>query len=182
MNQLPTAVFLDRDGTIIEDVHYLAHPDQVRLMPGAAESIARINALLIPVIVVTNQSGIARGKLTVADHELITARLDQMLAEAGARIDATYYCPHGPDDGCECRKPGTLLFRNAQDEHPEIDLSSALYVGDKFRDIEPGLLLGGHAVLVASPDTSKEDREAAQSQARVAPSLGTALDWYLCSN
>ncbi|HEX6573322.1 MAG TPA: HAD-IIIA family hydrolase, partial [Gemmatimonadaceae bacterium] len=79
MNQLPSAVFLDRDGTVIEDVHYLSKPEQLKLIPGAAEAIARINAQLIPVIIVTNQSGIARGIFTVEDHERVTARLDELL-------------------------------------------------------------------------------------------------------
>ena len=182
MNQLPTAVFLDRDGTIIEDAHYLSRPEQLKLLPDAAESIARINALLIPVIVVTNQSGIARGIFTAEEHQHVTRKLDEMLGEKGAKIDARYFCPHGPEDGCDCRKPGTLLFREAKLEFPEIDLTRALYVGDRFRDIEPGLTLGGEAVLVPSSETPQSEIDAALTRARVAPSLGTVLDWYLCSN
>lgn len=182
MNQLPTAVFLDRDGTIIEDRHYLSRPEEVKLLPGAADAIARINAQLIPVIVVTNQSGIARRILTVDDHERVTRRLNELLGAQGARIDATYYCPHAPEDGCDCRKPGTLLFREAKHDHPEIDLANALYIGDKFRDLEPALTLGGQAVMIPSPETSASEIDAANARARVAPSLATALDWYLCTN
>lgn len=182
LNQLPTAVFLDRDGTIIEDAHYLSKPEQVKLMDGAAESIARINAALIRVIVVTNQSGIARGIFTAEDHERVTEHLDHILRQKGAHIDASYYCPHSPEDGCDCRKPGTLLFRRAAGDFPEIRLSRALYIGDRFRDIEPGLAFGGHGVLVPSRETPQSEIEAASSRARVAPSLATALDWYLCSN
>jgi histidinol-phosphate phosphatase family protein len=182
LNQLPTAVFLDRDGTIIEDAHYLSKPEQVKLLEGAAESIARINAALIPVIVVTNQSGIARGIFTVEDHDRATAHLDNILQQKGAHIDASYYCPHAPEDGCDCRKPGTLLFRNAAKDFPEINLSRALYIGDRFRDIEPALALGGQAVLVPSRETPHSEVEAASVRARVAPSLATALDWYLCTN
>jgi D-glycero-D-manno-heptose 1,7-bisphosphate phosphatase len=182
VNPLPTAVFLDRDGTIIEDTHYLSRPDQVRLIEGAAEAIARVNALLIPVIVVTNQSGIARGLLTADDHEAITARLDDLLREQGAHIDGSYFCPHLPEDGCECRKPGTLLYRNAAHDFPEIDLSRALYIGDRLRDVEPALALGGTGVLVPSLDTPDAEIEAAKLRARVGGSLGVALDWYLCTN
>ena len=182
MNELPSAVFLDRDGTIIEDAHYLSRPEQVKLIDGAADAIARINSLLVPVIVITNQSGIARGLFTAEDHARISARLDDVLRAHGARIDASYYCPHGPEDGCDCRKPGTLLFRNAQRDNPGIDLSRSLYVGDRLRDIEPAFALGGQGVLIPSPETPQDEIEAASVRARVAPSLGTAVDWFLCTN
>jgi D-glycero-D-manno-heptose 1,7-bisphosphate phosphatase len=182
LNPFPSAVFLDRDGTIIEDVHYLARPEQVKLIDGAAEAIARINSLLVPVFVVTNQSGIGRGLFTIEDHDLVTKRLDELLAERGATIDASYYCPHAPDVECECRKPGTLLYRNAKSDHPEIDLSRSLYVGDRLRDVEPSVTLGGTGVLVPSPETPQSDIDAAKAFARIAPSLGVVVDWYLCSN
>lgn len=182
MNELATAVFLDRDGTIIEDAHYLSRPEQVKLIEGAAEAISRINSLLIPVIIVTNQSGIARGIFTGKEHEAVTKRVDELLAQEGAKIDASYYCPHAPEDACDCRKPGTLLFRNARSDYPGIDLSRALYIGDRLRDIEPALSLGGHGVLVPSPETPASEIEAANASARVAPSLGTAVDWFLCTN
>lgn len=181
MNSLPSAVFLDRDGTIIEDGHYLSKPEQVRLLPGAAEAIARINAAMVPAIVITNQSGIGRGIFTDDDHRRITDRLDELLAGHGARIDATYHCPHHPDEACDCRKPGTLLFRNAAADHG-IVLTDALYIGDRFRDVEPGIALGGHGVLIPSAETPAADTLAAVAQARVAPSLAVALDWFLCMN
>ena len=181
MNALPSAVFLDRDGTIIEDAHYLSKPEQVRLIPGAADAIARANAAMVPVIVITNQSGIGRGIFTDDDHQRITARLAELLNDAGARIDATYYCPHAPDEACDCRKPGTLLFRKAAAEN-SIDLTQALYIGDKLRDIEPAFTLGGHGVLIPSPETPPADTPAAVEKARVAPTLGVALDWFLCTN
>jgi histidinol-phosphate phosphatase family protein len=182
LNQLPTAVFLDRDGTIIEDAHYLSRPEQIKLLPGAAEAIARVNTLLIPVIIVTNQSGIARGIFSVEDHEAITAKLAEMLAAEGAVVDASYFCPHAPEDACDCRKPGTLLFRQAARDLHDIDLSRALYIGDRLRDVEPGLTLGGTGVLVPSPETPQSEIDAAAARARVAPSLATAFDWYLCTN
>ena len=182
MNRLPTAVFLDRDGTLIHDEHYLSKPEQVKLVKGAAEGVARINALLIPAIVVTNQSGIARGLLTEDDHARVTARFNALLEEHGARVDASYHCPHAPEEECECRKPGTKLYRNAQRDFPEIDLANALYIGDRFRDVEPAITLGGQGVLVPSADTPQSDIDAASARARVAPSLATALDWFLCTN
>lgn len=182
MNPLPTAVFLDRDGTIIEDAHYISKPEQVKLIEGSAEAIARVNALLIPVIVITNQSGIARGFFTENDYEAVARRLDELLAQRGAHIDARYHCPHAPDEGCECRKPGVLLFRQAAKEYPEVELARALYVGDRMRDIEPAMVLGGQGVLVPSRDTPKDETAWAAKFARVAPSLSIALDWYLCAN
>jgi histidinol-phosphate phosphatase family protein len=182
VNRLPTAVFLDRDGTIILDAHYISQPDQVRLIDGAAEAIARINSLMIPVIVVTNQSGIGRGYYSLDDYAAVASRLDSLLEESGAHIDATYFCPHSPEDGCECRKPRDLLFRRAQAEIPAIDLSHALYLGDRMRDLLPGISFGGDAVLIPHADTPPAETVEASEIARTAPSLGTALDWFLCTN
>ncbi|MEO7368920.1 MAG: HAD-IIIA family hydrolase [Gemmatimonadaceae bacterium] len=182
MNALPTAVFLDRDGTIIHDAHYLSRPDQIQLIDGAGDAIARINTAMIPVVVVTNQSGIGRGFFTLDDYTSVAKQLDERLTAFGAHIDATYFCPHTPDDKCECRKPGDLLFRRAQVEIPAVDLTHALYIGDRMRDIRAGISLGGHAVLIPNRDTPTAETLEAEEIALVAPSLGTALDWYLCAN
>src|ERR1043165_7644342 len=113
------AAFLDRDGTIIRDTEYLRDPEQLELLPGAAGAIKRLNDAGWPVIVVTNQSGIARGLMTEQDYERVRMRLDRMLAAEGARVDATYHCPHHPEytARCECRKPGTKMYRDAAAEH-----------------------------------------------------------------
>lgn len=182
MNSLPTAVFLDRDGTIIHDAHYLSRPEQVQLIDGAGDAIARINTAMIPVIVVTNQSGIGRGLFTLDDYDSVAKRLDELLTPFGAHVDATYFCPHAPDDRCECRKPGDLLFRRAQAEIPAVDLSHALYIGDKMRDLSAGIAFGGDAVLIPHRDTPTVNTLVAEDIARVAPSLATALDWFLCTN
>lgn len=181
MNRLPSAVFLDRDGTIIKDVHYLSQPEQVELLDGAAEAIARINAVLVPAVIVTSQSGIGRGYFSVADYEATEQRLTELLAERGAHIDATYYCPHAPEEKCRCRKPGTLLFERAADDL-HIDLPSALFIGDRFRDIEPADRFGAQGVLVPIPTTPRDEITRAMESARVADSLSIALDWYLCTN
>ena len=182
MNRLPTAVFLDRDGTIIHDAHYLSRPEQVQLIDGAGDAIARINTAMVPVIVVTNQSGIGRGIFSLEDYAAVQKRLDEVLEPFGAHIDATYFCPHTPNDKCECRKPGDLLFRRAQAEIPAVDLSHALYIGDRMRDLKPGIAFGGDAVLIPNRDTATAETLEAEEVARVAPSLATALDWYLCAN
>jgi histidinol-phosphate phosphatase family protein len=181
VNPLPSAVFLDRDDTIIRDAEYISRPEQVELLPGAAEAVGRINSALVPVIVITNQSGIDRGYFTEADYLAVKQRLDEQLSAHGAHIDATYYCPHLPEQRCECRKPGRLLFEQAAAEHG-IDLSRALYIGNRYGDIEPGLKFGGRAVLIPTSWTPPEEIDLAKKNARVARSLSEALDWYLCTN
>lgn len=163
MSGLPSAVFLDRDGTIMEDAHYIKSPDRVRLLPGAAAAIKRINDAKIPVIVVTNQSGIARGIFTVEDYEKVRARFERLLSDRGARIDASYYCPHAPDDPpvCNCRKPQTQMFEQAIAEL-NLDPGNAAYIGDRWRDIVASKKLGGRGILIASAETTAEDRRRAQ--------------------
>ena len=146
------AVFLDRDGTLIEDPGYLSDPREVRLLPGAADAVRALNEAGIPVVIVTNQSGIGRGYYSESQFRSVQAELDRRLAEFGARVDAVYFCPHAPGrERCECRKPGTGLFRQAAEELG-LELPRCLYVGDRVRDVEPGLALGGNVILVAGPD------------------------------
>ncbi|HUQ20314.1 MAG TPA: HAD family hydrolase [Gemmatimonadaceae bacterium] len=181
MNPLPSAVFLDRDGTIMEDVRYVSNADDVKLIVGAAEAIARVNSALVPIVVITNQSGIGRGYYSEEDYHRVEKRTEELLAERGAKIDATYFCPHSPADGCECRKPGTLLFERAAADL-RIDLSKAVFIGDRLRDIEPALQFGGAMVLVPNATTPAAEIERAKTIARVADSLAIALDWYVCTN
>jgi D-glycero-D-manno-heptose 1,7-bisphosphate phosphatase len=143
------AVFLDRDGTLIEDPGYLADPAAVRLLPGAPDAVTRLNRAGLVVVVVTNQSGIARGLLTEAQYLATERRLDELLAERGARIDAHYYCPHHPDltGPCDCRKPALLLYRRAA-ERFDLDLRASWWVGDRLRDVMPAEALGGRGILV----------------------------------
>ncbi len=154
---LRPAIFLDRDGTIIEDRDYLGDPEGVALRPGAAEAIARFNRAGWPVIVISNQSGIGRGLITEKDYEAVRARLDQLLARAGAVLTATYHCPHRPDEDppCDCRKPRPGLFLRAAAEH-RIDLARSHYAGDRFRDIEEGIRRGGTGYLLAPGDVPSE--------------------------
>ena len=159
----PGAAFLDRDGTIIDDAHYIAKPELVRLRPGAGEGIAALNQAAIPVIVVTNQSGMARGLISESDYQRVEARLAELLAAQGARIDATYVCPHHPefDRACDCRKPGTLLFRLAAADH-RLDLTRSAYVGDRWRDVQPGIVLGGRPMLIVDDSTELAERARAE--------------------
>jgi D-glycero-D-manno-heptose 1,7-bisphosphate phosphatase len=144
-----TAVFLDRDGTVIHDRHYLHDPEGVELLPTAGEAIARLNGAGVPVLLVTNQSGIGRGLFSEADFAAVQRRLEELLAEHGARLDGVYHCPHTPDRSppCNCRKPAPGLFLRAADEHG-LDLARCFYIGDRARDVEPGAGFGGMPILV----------------------------------
>ncbi len=150
------AVFLDRDGTVNEEVGYLTDLKKLRLIPGAGAAIRRMNEAGLTVVLVTNQSGVARGyfpeRLVHEAHE----RLSRMLEAEGAHVDGVYYCPHHPSAGsspytmdCDCRKPKTGLIDRAVRDFA-IDIRHSYMVGDKWSDVELGQRAGVHAVLVES--------------------------------
>ncbi|WP_041793803.1 D-glycero-alpha-D-manno-heptose-1,7-bisphosphate 7-phosphatase [Pararhodospirillum photometricum] len=140
-------VLLDRDGTINEEVHYLAHPDQLRLLPGVASGLRRLAQAGFALVVVTNQSGIARGLITPAALDAIHARLRDLLAAEGVVLEGIHACPHGPDDGCACRKPRPGLVEAAQKQNP-FDPRRAFMVGDKKADLDLGRTVGAFSILV----------------------------------
>jgi D-glycero-D-manno-heptose 1,7-bisphosphate phosphatase len=174
------AVFLDRDGTIVEDAGYLREASAMRLLPGAEAAIARLNRAGWLAVVVTNQSAIGRGWLTEAEYANTVARLDQLLAGAGARLDAQLHCPHFPEitGPCECRKPGTLLYRRAA-EQLDIDLSRSWWVGDRVRDLEAGAVLGGLGTLVLTGAGRTEARRAEERGFLIAADLSAAVERML---
>ena len=182
MNEPPTrrAAFLDRDGTLITDVHFLADPDDVVMMPNADLAVRALNDAGVLAIVVTNQSGIARGLVTEEQYQATAQRLREVFATRGARLDAMYHCPHHPDftGPCECRKPGTLLFRRAAAEHG-IDVTRSGYIGDRLRDIEPAKTLGGRGIMVPVPTTPPEELEAAKRAFAVVGTLMEAVQAVL---
>jgi D-glycero-D-manno-heptose 1,7-bisphosphate phosphatase len=169
------AVFLDRDGTIVDDPGYLHEPDRVRLLPGAAEAIRRLNHAGYLVVVVTNQSGIARGLYTVADYRAVEKRLGELLAKHGAHIDVSYFCPHHPQatDPCACRKPRTKLFLDAQ-AALGIDFKQSWWVGDRLSDVQPARTLGGKAILVATGQGNLHQGQARAMGVTVVADLLTA--------
>ena len=151
------AVFFDRDGTLIEDLHYLRDPAGVRLLPGTADAVRRLNAAGYAAVVVTNQSGIARGLLTESEYQATARRLDALLAAEGAMLDGHYHCPHHPSlsGPCDCRKPGVLLYRRAAaDLH--LDPAASWWVGDRLRDVAAASALGGRGILVRSEAGAEE--------------------------
>jgi D-glycero-D-manno-heptose 1,7-bisphosphate phosphatase len=176
------AVFLDRDGTISEDVGYLNDVSQFRMFPFAAGAIRKLNDANLPVIVVTNQSGVGRGffaeSLVHTVHEVMT----QQLAAAGAHLTAIYYCPHTSDDDCDCRKPKPGMIRKAAREH-SVDLAKSFVIGDRYGDVELAQANGGRGVLVRTgygeEDLRLNGAGWKQQPDFVANDLAGAVDWIL---
>lgn len=143
------AVFLDRDGTIIVERDYLSDPDRVEFIAGAIDALRLLRSAGYKLVVVTNQSGIARGLYSEDDYRRVERRVEELLAVHDVAFDAVYFCPHHPDftGPCDCRKPGLGLYRAAE-RNQGIDLANSVFVGDRLHDVLPALQLGGRAVLV----------------------------------
>ena len=136
------AIFLDRDGVIIENCsNYVRSWDDVELFPQAIAALASIRDSAYRIILVTNQSAVGRGHITIETAAAINDRLLELIHEAGGRVDGVYMCPHGPDDGCGCRKPLPGLLLRAADEL-EIDLRQSVMIGDALSDIQAGQAAG----------------------------------------
>ncbi len=157
------AVFLDRDGVVIEEVNYLSEVEQVRLIPGAAEAIANLNLAGMPVVVVTNQAGVARGYFPEHRVGEIHSYLDELLAENGAWVDRYYYCPHHPEAAvaqyrvkCPCRKPMPGMLHRAATEMG-IDLARSILVGDKASDLAAAGAAGCRSILVRTGHGGRVD-------------------------
>jgi D-glycero-D-manno-heptose 1,7-bisphosphate phosphatase len=142
-------VFLDRDGTLNEEVNYLHDPRDLRMIEGSATAIARLNRAGRAVVVVSNQAGVARGYFPESSVALVHEAISALLAREGARVDAYYYCPHHPEitGPCGCRKPGTDLFLRAERELG-LTLEGAWMIGDSTTDLEAGFALGLRTALV----------------------------------
>jgi D-glycero-D-manno-heptose 1,7-bisphosphate phosphatase len=140
-------IILDRDGTIIVEKVYLSDPEQVELLPRAAEGLRQLQQLGFGLVVVTNQSGVGRGYFDLATLDRIHRRLTDLLAAEDVTLDAILTCPHTPDDDCNCRKPrpGLLLAAAAE---MDIDLTKAFVIGDKPCDLELGRRVGATTLLV----------------------------------
>ncbi len=148
------AVFLDRDGTINEEVDFVRTPAELALIAGAAAAVRRLNDAGLVTCVISNQSGVARGFYTEAELVGIHAKLERDLAGAGGRIDRIYYCPHHPTKGlppydvvCECRKPAPGMLLTGAREF-DVDLSRSFVVGDRDVDVQVGKAVGAYAILV----------------------------------
>ena len=146
---LRRAAFIDRDGTLIEERGNLGHPDGVALIPGSAHAVRRLKEAGLLAVLVTNQSGIARGLFTVSDFEAVQQRMMELLNEEGVALDNVYFCRHHPDVNgpCDCRKPADGMYRQAEREM-SIDLGRSFYVGDRWRDVAVTEEVGGTGFLV----------------------------------
>jgi D-glycero-D-manno-heptose 1,7-bisphosphate phosphatase len=168
------AVFLDRDGTLTEERGYLNHPDYLELIPNAAEAVALLNQNGLKVIVVTNQSGVARGFFPESLLAILHEKMRALLDKKHARIDAVYYCPHHPSVGeapyrkdCECRKPKTGMLERAAREF-SLDIARSYFIGDKLSDMETAWNAGCKAILVMT-GYGKGEWEFNRSKFRRAP-------------
>jgi D,D-heptose 1,7-bisphosphate phosphatase len=143
------AVFIDRDGTILVEKEYLADPARVELIPDALDAMRSLRDAGFALVVVTNQSGIARGFYTIDQYRAVEQRLNELFAGAGLVVDATEFCPHHPDatGPCDCRKPATGMHRRAA-AALGIDFAGSFFVGDKVTDVLPAAALGGQGILV----------------------------------
>jgi D-glycero-D-manno-heptose 1,7-bisphosphate phosphatase len=150
-------IILDRDGTIVIDRGYLADPDRLEFLPGAAEALRWLWERAYRLVVITNQSGVGRELFSLDCVEAVNARLHQMVERSGAKLTKIYVCPHAPDACCPCRKPNLALMVKAATEL-NFDPRRSVVIGDKQSDIEFGLRAGARAILISSesPDASKE--------------------------
>ena len=178
------AVFLDRDGVISEQTAFVNRPEDLVFVDGAAEAIARLNRADLPVVVITNQGGIAMGYLTEQDLAVIHEHMERLLAEGGAHVDAIYYCPHHPHAtvptyllDCPCRKPGIGMLEKARDEL-RIDLRKSVIVGDATTDILAGIRAECRTILVETGFGGK-DGKATATPDHVVADLGAAVDLIL---
>jgi len=180
-------VFLDRDGVVIEEVSFLSSMHHLALFPWTTDAIRALNRAGLPVVVITNQSGIARGFFTDAFVDEVHREIAARLSVGGARIDAYYYCPHHPDGrvteyarSCDCRKPGRgLIDRAARDL--DLDPARSFVVGDKWSDIELARAAGARGVLVRTGHGAAEQsrQDAGVAADAVVDNLAAAASWIL---
>ncbi|MBN1886776.1 MAG: D-glycero-beta-D-manno-heptose 1,7-bisphosphate 7-phosphatase [Thermoflexales bacterium] len=178
---MKSAVFLDRDGTVNEEVDHLSDPAGLRLIPGAAEAIRLLNEAGLPAILITNQAGVGRGLFSEEVVDAIHQELARQLAAHGARLDAIYYCPHHPDAGCACRKPQPGMLVQAAREHG-LDLGRSFVAGDKLSDLAAGRRVGCQTVLVLTGYGRREQAALEDSGWQpdcVAGDLIEAVKWML---
>ena len=160
---LAPAIFLDRDGTIMEEADYCSHPEQVRIIAGAAEALRGLKDAGFRLVIVTNQSGVGRGYYTIADYEAVQARLLALLG--GGLIDATYFCPEAPEANSPRRKPSPEMVLEAARDLG-LDLARSWFIGDKAIDVRCGHAAGTRAILVRTGHGHGEDAGRAEFVAK----------------
>jgi heptosyltransferase-2 len=175
-------VFLDRDGTLNYDPGYLKVAADLKLLAGVGPALARLKRAGARLVVVTNQSGVGRGIVTLKDLETIHARLQGLLEQEDAALDAIYFCPHHPDDGCRCRKPNVGMVERAVSEL-QLDLRRSYLIGDHARDIQLAHRVGAKAILLTPGPVDAEGLDRLKAEQAmpdaVAKSMAEAVDWIL---
>jgi D-glycero-D-manno-heptose 1,7-bisphosphate phosphatase len=183
------AVFADRDGTLIEEMHYISEVSDVRLIKGAARGVAALNRAGVPLVIVSNQAGVARGMFSENEVLKINRRVLQLLEHEGARADAIYYCPHHPEIGkgrylrkCRCRKPGPGMIEAAAADL-NIDVPASFVVGDKISDVELAASAGCRGSVLVLTGYGKEHLKLIEKGGRkpdfVAEDFRAAAEWIL---
>jgi len=174
------AVFIDRDGTINVNYGYISDPDDFKMYPGVAKGIKLLNEKGFKIIVITNQSGIARGYFSKGVLENIHEKMKKELSNKGANVDAIYYCPHHPDEHCNCRKPNPGLLEKAVKEF-DIDTEKSFIIGDRMLDVEVGYKIGCKTVLVPE-DKEKVKKEMEESNVEpdvICDDFYSGVEWML---
>jgi D-glycero-D-manno-heptose 1,7-bisphosphate phosphatase len=172
------AVFLDRDGTIMEDANYVGNVDRVILIPGATTALRRLRDAGFRLFIVTNQSGVARGFFPRDAVEQIHAHLDEEFRRVGVRFERFFVCPHHPEDHCDCRKPKPKFLLDAAAEFG-LKLKNCFMVGDRSSDIEAGAAAGAWTVLVLTGAGRDTLAKGDVKPSHVAEDIGAAADWIL---
>jgi len=174
------AVFIDRDGTINKNTGYIDSPDRFEIYPGVAEGIKKLKDNGFKIIIITNQSGIARGFFTVENLDEIHKKMNDILAKKDVKVDAIYFCPHHPDEKCDCRKPNTALFEKAIKEH-NIDTYSSYMIGDRMLDVEAGSKIGVKTVLVPEKKdmVKKEIEESEINPDYISKDFMSGAEWII---
>lgn len=169
------AVFLDRDGTLVEDPGYLHDPAAVRLLPGVTRGLTDLDAAGLALVLVSNQSGIARGYFPPEAFAAVNRRLEELLGAGGPRFAGIYHCPHHPDFGgaCDCRKPAVRLFRQAAADLG-LDVARSWFVGNRASDVEPAVVLGGRGILITASAREMDLEAARTTGAGTAPDFAAA--------
>ena len=178
LNRLQPAVFLDRDGTINQDTGYIDSPERLFIIDGAASAIKRLNSKGFRVVVITNQSGVGRGYFTKEAADSVNKKLEEILKREGAHLDGIYYCPHHPDDNCECRKPRIGLLEKAKNDLA-IDFKKSYVIGDKGSDIEIAQSIGGKGILVLTGSGKDEKQKLDHEPSYIATDLKDAVEWII---
>lgn len=177
------AVFLDRDGTLNEDLGYVGRKEDFVFIRGAKQAVKKLKDNGFLVFIVSNQSGVGRGYFTSAAVEEVHRKLREELLKDGVAVDAIYYCPHAPAAKCECRKPSPRMVEAAASSF-DVDLERSYFVGDKMSDVQTGIAAGCKTVLILPPSKTdlpllEEEEDGEVEPDLIARDLREASDWIL---